>query len=594
MATSGFNMANMKLFENRKKRQKRLNGNKTKTQGSRERYKVVYKKEIQEENVEIVQIVKREEEGINDREGICSTSICAVSTTEESFVANIKLQLQIISGQSIRSIWAEDAVILHKTKKSAERTVATNSSTSTVSFRSQLEKECSLLPMTLLTFMSVLHYVQYCKPSYTTAPTKRSTHMTSTDNGSSLTHFHEALAVNGRRTAESTREEIHFTSYSSIKSDVCVVKPQMQITGFHEQPQITVTVPTSQTLSFQDTAIEVKLPTRDVCEPTRFTTKSGTTFKDDGGKLKRLRAFDRKKFVRLDNSVVEPPSPRRKRGYQKHIREYQKHIKEKRSEVHVHKKAAREKTLKSVSQKMFELQYIENVDDYIECKRAKYRLKEKELDTFLTKINGVDKLAYSQGEVPGKSMRITQKTEYITKLFKEIGLRRDNLNEDPKLNVSLMHNFIFDTDFSESGDVENCALDFENLVDFLSNDSVMSYFFRRYMEDIDSTGAYSINSLREARYFLGLKQINSDKVCMYFLQLQGKLEDKQNNEQQLKPRIRLITVPAEVFENAMRQCQIYEYELTFSNYFPRNCRMFIAIPVYKGGFINRRDNKDRR
>ena len=57
---------------------------------------------------------------------------------------------------------------------------------------------------------------------------------------------------------------------------------------------------------------------------------------------------------------------------------------------------------------------------------------------------------------------------------------------------------------------------------------------------------------------------------------------------------RLIVVTAEVFEDAMRQFQIEQYEVTHTNYFPRNIRMFVCIPVYKGGFINRRDNKDRR
>lgn len=60
-----------------------------------------------------------------------------------------------------------------------------------------------------------------------------------------------------------------------------------------------------------------------------------------------------------------------------------------------------------------------------------------------------------------------------------------------------------------------------------------------------------------------------------------------------KPNYRMAVVTAEVFEEAMRQCQIFEYDLTYSNYFPRDCKMIIGIPVYKGGFINRRDNKDR-
>jgi hypothetical protein len=59
-----------------------------------------------------------------------------------------------------------------------------------------------------------------------------------------------------------------------------------------------------------------------------------------------------------------------------------------------------------------------------------------------------------------------------------------------------------------------------------------------------------------------------------------------------RSKYRLVVVTAEVFEDAMRQYQIEQYKVTSTNYFPKNCRMFLHIPVYKGGFINRRDTKD--
>lgn len=88
-------------------------------------------------------------------------------------------------------------------------------------------------------------------------------------------------------------------------------------------------------------------------------------------------------------------------------------------------------------------------------------------------------------------------------------------------------------------------------------------------------------------------EVNEDEELSNILQQDEEVTatKKQHNK---KPVYRLYVVTAEVFEQAMRQYQIENYEITHTNYFPNNCRMFLHIPVLKGGFINRRDMKDRR
>lgn len=50
---------------------------------------------------------------------------------------------------------------------------------------------------------------------------------------------------------------------------------------------------------------------------------------------------------------------------------------------------------------------------------------------------------------------------------------------------------------------------------------------------------------------------------------------------------------AETFAEALRQCQIRDVEITYTNVFPRDCRMFLLLPVYKGGHINSEDQLER-
>ncbi|XP_060601269.1 uncharacterized protein LOC132754625 isoform X2 [Ruditapes philippinarum] len=54
-------------------------------------------------------------------------------------------------------------------------------------------------------------------------------------------------------------------------------------------------------------------------------------------------------------------------------------------------------------------------------------------------------------------------------------------------------------------------------------------------------------------------------------------------------KLQLSVVTSEMFEEAMRASQISMIELTFTHLFPSDCRMFIAIPIYKDGYIHRKD-----
>ncbi|XP_045197379.1 uncharacterized protein LOC123552052 [Mercenaria mercenaria] len=68
---------------------------------------------------------------------------------------------------------------------------------------------------------------------------------------------------------------------------------------------------------------------------------------------------------------------------------------------------------------------------------------------------------------------------------------------------------------------------------------------------------------------------------------------KQKNNVTKKFTLRLNVVTSEMFEEAMRNAQLFSLELAYSNIFPSDCRMFICLPVYKDGYINRKDKKDR-
>lgn len=53
--------------------------------------------------------------------------------------------------------------------------------------------------------------------------------------------------------------------------------------------------------------------------------------------------------------------------------------------------------------------------------------------------------------------------------------------------------------------------------------------------------------------------------------------------------LRLNVITPEVFLDVMRDFQLFAIELTYSNIYPSDIRMFICLPVYKGGYINNKD-----
>jgi hypothetical protein len=70
--------------------------------------------------------------------------------------------------------------------------------------------------------------------------------------------------------------------------------------------------------------------------------------------------------------------------------------------------------------------------------------------------------------------------------------------------------------------------------------------------------------------------------------LEVAFEDENNNTKR-KLTLQLNVVTSDMFEDAMNNAQMQSIVLTYSNIFPSDCRMFIALPVYEDGFINRKD-----
>ncbi|WAR09434.1 hypothetical protein MAR_019392 [Mya arenaria] len=73
-------------------------------------------------------------------------------------------------------------------------------------------------------------------------------------------------------------------------------------------------------------------------------------------------------------------------------------------------------------------------------------------------------------------------------------------------------------------------------------------------------------------------------------------EDKMNkkNNKKSKSKLRMNLVRAHVFEDAMRDCHVHWFQLTYVYVYPRNCRMLIGIPVYQGGYIHNKNEKNRQ
>jgi hypothetical protein len=111
--------------------------------------------------------------------------------------------------------------------------------------------------------------------------------------------------------------------------------------------------------------------------------------------------------------------------------------------------------------------------------------------------------------------------------------------------------------------------------------------------------------LEELRRFLAMSTNNSYSVQIpqgfnleYHEEQLQLVVDVTLNEPSRKPQqrrfiFRMHVVTSEMFENALHDCQMQSLELTYTNIFPSDCRMFIALPIYRDGFLDRKDRIDR-
>ncbi|XP_060601267.1 uncharacterized protein LOC132754623 [Ruditapes philippinarum] len=113
------------------------------------------------------------------------------------------------------------------------------------------------------------------------------------------------------------------------------------------------------------------------------------------------------------------------------------------------------------------------------------------------------------------------------------------------------------------------------------------------------------DELEELRRFLAMSTNNSYSVQIpqafnleYHEEQLQLVVDVTLNEPSRKPHqrrfiFRMHVVTSKMFENALQDCQMQSLELTYTNIFPRDCRMFIALPIYRDGFLDRKDRIDR-
>ena len=71
----------------------------------------------------------------------------------------------------------------------------------------------------------------------------------------------------------------------------------------------------------------------------------------------------------------------------------------------------------------------------------------------------------------------------------------------------------------------------------------------------------------------------------------NQIMDNVKNGKTTLPEYRMNLVTTNVFEDAMRDCHVHKFQLTYSYVYPRNCRMLIGIPVYRDGYIHEKDRK---
>ena len=113
------------------------------------------------------------------------------------------------------------------------------------------------------------------------------------------------------------------------------------------------------------------------------------------------------------------------------------------------------------------------------------------------------------------------------------------------------------------------------------------------------------HALNELRDFLSSSTNNSFSVQIpydFTLENQGEIQlvvDVEIHQASRKPHKRRFTfrmhvVTSDMFEMASMACQIQTLELTYTNIFPSDCRMFIALPIYRDGYLDRKDRLDRQ
>ena len=67
------------------------------------------------------------------------------------------------------------------------------------------------------------------------------------------------------------------------------------------------------------------------------------------------------------------------------------------------------------------------------------------------------------------------------------------------------------------------------------------------------------------------------------------IKSNKNIKRNRRTRFQLVVIPSEVFEKAMRECHIETFELTYSYIFPSDCRMLVGVPIYRNGYLHRKD-----
>ncbi|XP_045197780.2 uncharacterized protein LOC123552297 [Mercenaria mercenaria] len=125
----------------------------------------------------------------------------------------------------------------------------------------------------------------------------------------------------------------------------------------------------------------------------------------------------------------------------------------------------------------------------------------------------------------------------------------------------------------------------ESSLEILPRNSGHSFDNVNYFNNINETG-FEKSGVESFHIFALLLDRIAIIIEVYSDCLTLKSNKKSNNG---PTKFQLVVVSSELFEEAMRQCHIETVELTYTNVFPSDCRMFIGVPIYKHGYIHRKD-----